>query len=343
MKEHEEIDNPWALAWYMDDQGYTPQKFSKAAALEFKAVWQKACDPECGCKAVEKTQDYATHSGKKFTAEEHAYAPAGSNPSDWKYPIGDASHVRNALARWGQHTGIPTSEEPKVYAKILAAAKKFGVEADTSDAKKKLSKVSTGATIMANEIEKAARKSLVSHLSDLKGHLDKCKAAVDGLHASGHEVAEKCMKLAGGEEKLDNESEGPLAHSGDADAATETEVKAAKAEIEKLSKAVAALTEQMTALKSAPVERAAKPEEKVVGDPSKAQPTGDPVEKLTAAKKEEEKVLELAKSAFGRRDVVQDGKVVRTEQVSADPKALAALYDKLTNARQYRASHPVRS
>ncbi len=72
-------------------------------------------------------QDYATVSGLKVKREDFAYAPPGSSPSEWKLPIHDASHVRNALARYNQ-TDVPASEKEGVWRKIVAAAKKFGIE-----------------------------------------------------------------------------------------------------------------------------------------------------------------------------------------------------------------------
>ena len=44
-------------------------------------------------------QDYATVGGTKVQRSDFAYAPPGSGPSEWKLPIHDANHVRNALAR----------------------------------------------------------------------------------------------------------------------------------------------------------------------------------------------------------------------------------------------------
>ncbi|PYV15830.1 MAG: hypothetical protein DMG21_13865 [Acidobacteria bacterium] len=72
-------------------------------------------------------QDYATVSGERVKREDFAYAPAGSKPSEWKLPIHDAAHVRNGLARFGQ-TDLPAAAKAAVYAKILRAAKQFGVE-----------------------------------------------------------------------------------------------------------------------------------------------------------------------------------------------------------------------
>jgi len=57
-----------------------------------------------------------------------AFVGDKADTSTWKYPVHDANHARNALARWGQHTGIPADKEAGVYRKIVAAAKKFGIE-----------------------------------------------------------------------------------------------------------------------------------------------------------------------------------------------------------------------
>lgn len=39
MKEHSEIDNPWALAWWMDEQGYTSHKSAYSDKESISALW----------------------------------------------------------------------------------------------------------------------------------------------------------------------------------------------------------------------------------------------------------------------------------------------------------------
>ncbi len=73
-------------------------------------------------------QDSATVSGVKVHRGDFAYAPPGSEPSEWKLPIHDASHVRNALARFNQ-TELPEAAKAAVHAKIMRAARKFGIDA----------------------------------------------------------------------------------------------------------------------------------------------------------------------------------------------------------------------
>lgn len=73
--------------------------------------------------------------GKDLGEESFAYVGDSEDTSTWKLPIHDAAHVRNALARFNQTKGIPEGEKSKVYARIVAAAKKFGVEVSEKAAK----------------------------------------------------------------------------------------------------------------------------------------------------------------------------------------------------------------
>jgi hypothetical protein len=52
-------------------------------------------------------------------------------PKERKEPLEDASHVRNAIARFGQVTGVSAAERTVAWKRILAAAEKFGVEVGT--------------------------------------------------------------------------------------------------------------------------------------------------------------------------------------------------------------------
>ena len=45
-----------------------------------------------------------------------------------KEPLEDASHVRNAVARFDQVKGVTDAERDEAWKRIEAAAKKFGVE-----------------------------------------------------------------------------------------------------------------------------------------------------------------------------------------------------------------------
>jgi hypothetical protein len=49
-------------------------------------------------------------------------------PAKKKEPIGDADHVRNAVARFNQVRGVTDSERDGAWRRIRAAARKHGVE-----------------------------------------------------------------------------------------------------------------------------------------------------------------------------------------------------------------------
>jgi hypothetical protein len=47
-----------------------------------------------------------------------------------KEPLEDASHVRNAIARFNQVEGVSDAERDEAWKRIRAAAKKFGVDVE---------------------------------------------------------------------------------------------------------------------------------------------------------------------------------------------------------------------
>jgi len=49
-------------------------------------------------------------------------------PKERKEPINDASHVRNAVARFDQVEGVSDKERDAAWRRIRAAARKFGVD-----------------------------------------------------------------------------------------------------------------------------------------------------------------------------------------------------------------------
>jgi hypothetical protein len=54
-------------------------------------------------------------------------------PKQRKEPLEDASHVRNAIARFNQVQGVTDQERDEAWARIRAAAKKFDVELNEGD------------------------------------------------------------------------------------------------------------------------------------------------------------------------------------------------------------------
>jgi len=53
-------------------------------------------------------------------------------PKERKEPIHDASHVRNAIARFNQVEGVSDSERDAAWRRIKTAAKKHGVDVPES-------------------------------------------------------------------------------------------------------------------------------------------------------------------------------------------------------------------
>src|ERR1035437_1802973 len=76
-----------------------------------------------------------TIAGVALPTSSFAWVGDAENPSTWKLPIefpGDdektKKHIRNALARFNQTKGIPADKKDEVKAKIVAAAKKYGID-----------------------------------------------------------------------------------------------------------------------------------------------------------------------------------------------------------------------
>jgi hypothetical protein len=54
-------------------------------------------------------------------------------PEERKEPLTDASHVRNAIARFDQVEGVTDEERDRAWRRILRAADKFGVDVSERD------------------------------------------------------------------------------------------------------------------------------------------------------------------------------------------------------------------
>lgn len=71
----------------------------------------------------------------KLEQEERNDVPARqfAFPKQRKEPLEDASHVRNAIARFNQVQGVTDAERDEAWARIRAAARKFDVALDEDD------------------------------------------------------------------------------------------------------------------------------------------------------------------------------------------------------------------
>ena len=71
----------------------------------------------------------------KLTDKEREQLPDSdfAFPKERKEPIENASHVRDAVARFDQVEGVSNKERDEAWQRILKAAKKFGVEVQEQD------------------------------------------------------------------------------------------------------------------------------------------------------------------------------------------------------------------
>jgi hypothetical protein len=78
-------------------------------------------------------------------------------PKQRKEPMTDASHVRNAIARFDQTVGVSDEDRKLAFANIKKAAKHYGVEMSESDWHELGRRPSTGRT--AEDRKKSAQKA----------------------------------------------------------------------------------------------------------------------------------------------------------------------------------------
>lgn len=147
--------------------------------------------------------------GEDLKASSFAYVGDPDKTETWKLPVHDASHVRNALARFDQTEGIPEDEKAKVKAKIDAAAEKFGVEVGEKAAAGKLKKgmydVSALAQILqqAGYLQSGAQFEREMEQDDSTMPEDLKSWLVDGVKILQQMVSEEGAELTGeaGKEK----------------------------------------------------------------------------------------------------------------------------------------------
>jgi cell division protein FtsX len=73
-------------------------------------------------KSHDSAHDLSTEDRKEMKNSTYAF------PAQRKEPLNDASHVRNAIARFDQVKDVTDSEREEAFRHIQAAAEKFGVE-----------------------------------------------------------------------------------------------------------------------------------------------------------------------------------------------------------------------
>src|ERR1700693_1399857 len=75
-----------------------------------------------------QTSSHDTPNTLSTDEREHMNDTTYAFPKQRKEPLNDASHVRNAIARFDQVKDVSDAEREEAFHNIKAAAKKFGVE-----------------------------------------------------------------------------------------------------------------------------------------------------------------------------------------------------------------------
>ncbi len=80
-----------------------------------------------GTDVPRQSQGMSTAERDRLADREFAF------PAERKEPLTDARHVRNAIARFGQVEGVSDAERDRAWQRILAAARRHGVEVSEDD------------------------------------------------------------------------------------------------------------------------------------------------------------------------------------------------------------------
>ncbi len=80
-----------------------------------------------GTKRPRKSSVMSTAAKNRISSSHFAF------PDERKEPLTDASHVRNAIARFDQVEGVTDAERDRAWKRIRAAAKRYGVEVSVRD------------------------------------------------------------------------------------------------------------------------------------------------------------------------------------------------------------------
>jgi hypothetical protein len=96
-------------------------------------------------------------------------------PKERKEPLTDESHVRNAVARFDQVTGVPDADRELAWANIKKAAKHYGVDLGEKDWPELGRRPSTGRS--SADRKKSARKAAASRKKNSRKKTSKKSSA----------------------------------------------------------------------------------------------------------------------------------------------------------------------
>jgi hypothetical protein len=99
----------------------TAKKSTPKKAANKKTATKKAPSKKTPAKK-QSAGELSTEKRNSLSKETFAF------PEERKEPLNNASHVRNAIARFDQTKGVSDTERTAAFKRIKTAAKKFGVE-----------------------------------------------------------------------------------------------------------------------------------------------------------------------------------------------------------------------
>ena len=102
------------------------EKQKEAARRNIGKARQAQSARSHGEDAPRRGEGMSTADKDKLADREFAF------PAQRKEPLTDARHVRNAIARFDQVEGVSDAERDQAWKRILAAAKRYGVEVSES-------------------------------------------------------------------------------------------------------------------------------------------------------------------------------------------------------------------
>ena len=86
------------------------------------ATTKKSATKKAAKKTAKKARMLSAAQRNRLADKDFAF------PKERKEPLVDARHVRNAISRFDQVEGVTDAERDRAWKRIVAAAKKFGVE-----------------------------------------------------------------------------------------------------------------------------------------------------------------------------------------------------------------------
>ncbi len=102
------------------------ERQKEAARQNIKKARQAQSERAHGKKIPRQTGGLSTADKDRLKDSQFAF------PKERKEPLTDARHVRNAIARFDQVEGVSDKERDQAWQRILAAAKRYGVEVSES-------------------------------------------------------------------------------------------------------------------------------------------------------------------------------------------------------------------